>query len=423
MSTEHWSQERLSRPIGRRDALRLGVLLGLGGSASLIAACTQASPPPAPTTASAPTAVPAPAAKPTVPAAAPTAVAAAKPTAAPTTSANPAATAAPAVASGKKAYLGTSIRSLDNPFHVEWTKGAKKFAEEVGLSDRHDIMLSDGDSQKQISQVQAFIAKAGKDAVLAIDPNLPPDTAPLVKLCEDAGVYCMTFFVKDKDLHPKTPYWVAYGEFDGTPQGYAIAKELFKAMGGKGQIVSILGPRGHSASVQRRAGLDQAMKETPDITLVGEENADWDRTKGLNVMQNLLVAHPDLTGVWSANDQMALGALEGLRNAGKAGQIPIVGVDGADEAIQGIIKGEFTATVSQEGTREGYYGLDIPLKAYMGQLDPMKEPPEHREFEIAFQLLTKDSAQQYYDTHIKIVPDYKMDDIWGWVKGPITQGG
>jgi ribose transport system substrate-binding protein len=396
----------------------LSALLGLGGAASLLAACQSAAPAPAPTTA--PAAKPAAAAT-TAPAAAAATTAPAAPTAAPAAAAKP--TVAPAAASAKKAYLGTSIRSLDNPFHVEWVKGAKKFAAEVGLSDRHDVMLSDGDSQKQISQVQAFLAKAGKDAVMAIDPNLPPDTAPLVKLCEDAGVYCMSFFVKDKDLHPNTPYWVAYGEFNGTPQGYAIAKELFKAMGGKGKIVSILGPRGHSASIQRRAGLEQAMKETSGIELVGEENADWDRTKGLNVMQNLLVAHPDVTGVWSANDQMALGAVEALRSAGKIGQIPIVGVDGADEAVQGIIKGEYTATVSQEGTREGYYGLAIPYKAYMGQLDPLKEPPEHREFEIQFQLLTKENAQQYYDSTVKIVPDYKIDDIWKWVKGPATQGG
>jgi ribose transport system substrate-binding protein len=404
--------------MGRRTALRL---VALGGAASLLAACQQAAAP-APTTAPAPAAAPTTApAKPaatTAPAAAPTAA-----PAAPTAAAKPAATTAPAAANAKKAYLGTSIRSLDNPFHVEWVKGAKKFAAEVGLSDRHDVMLSEGDSQKQISQVQAFLAKAGKDAVMAIDPNLPPDTAPLVKLCEDAGVYCMSFFVKDKDLHPRTPYWVAYGEFDGTPQGYAIAQELFKAMDGKGKIVSILGPRGHSASIQRRAGLEQAMKETAGIELVGEENADWDRTKGLNVMQNMLVAHPDLTGVWSANDQMALGALEALRAAGKAGQIPIVGVDGADESVQGIINGEYTATVSQEGTREGYYGLDIPYKAYMGTLDPTKEAPDHREFEIKFQLLTKANAQQYYDSTVKTVPDYKIDDIWSWVKGPVTQGG
>jgi ribose transport system substrate-binding protein len=418
MSNEQHDHGQLSRRLGRRDVLRLSALLGLGGAASLLAACQSAAPAPAPTTA--PAAKPAAAATTAPAAAAPTAAPAA-PTAAPAAAAKP--TVAPAAASAKKAYLGTSIRSLDNPFHVEWVKGAKKFAAEVGLSDRHDVMLSEGDSQKQISQVQAFLAKAGKDAVMAIDPNLPPDTAPLVKLCEDAGVYCMSFFVKDKDLHPKTPYWVAYGEFNGTPQGYAIAKELFKAMGNKGKIVSILGPRGHSASIQRRAGLEQAMKETSGIELVGEENADWDRTKGLNVMQNLLVAHPDVTGVWSANDQMALGAVEALRSAGKIGQIPIVGVDGADEAVQGIIKGEYTATVSQEGTREGYYGLAIPYKAYMGTLDPLKEPPEHREFEIQFQLLTKENAQQYYDSTVKIVPDYKIDDIWKWVKGPATQGG
>ncbi len=420
MSNEQHSNMRLSSPIGRRDALRLAAVFGLGGAASLMAACQSAPPAAAPTSPPAAAAAAKPAAAPTTASAAAAATTA---PAAPTAAAAVKPTTAPVVASAKKAYLGTSIRSLDNPFHVEWVKGAKKFAAEVGLTDRHDVMLSEGDSQKQISQVQAFLAKAGKDAVMAIDPNLPPDTAPLVKLCEDAGVYCMSFFVKDKDLHPKTPYWVAYGEFDGTPQGYAIAKELFKAMGDKGQIVSILGPRGHSVSIQRRAGLEQAMKESPGIELVGEENADWDRTKGLNVMQNLLVAHPDLAGVWSANDQMALGAVEALRSAGKIGKIPIVGVDGADEAVQGIISGEYTATVSQEGTREGYYGLVIPYKAYMGQLDPLKEPPEHREFEIQFQLLTKANAQAYYDSTVKVVPDYKIDDIWKWVKGPVTQGG
>jgi ribose transport system substrate-binding protein len=130
-----------------------------------------------------------------------------------------------------------------------------------------------------------------------------------------------------------------------------------------------------------------------------------------------------VTGVWSANDQMALGALEALRNAGKAGKIPLVGVDGADEAIQGIIKGEYTATVSQEGTREGYYGLAIPYAAFNGKFDPLKEPPEHREFEIAIQVLTKDNAQAYYDSHIKQIPAYKIDDLWGWVKGPLSSNG
>src|SRR5205085_3546473 len=136
-----------------------------GGGAPLLAARQQAAAPaPAPTAAAAK-----PAATTAPPAAAPPAAPAA-PTA--TVAAKPAATTAPAAVSARKAYLGTSIRSLDNPFHVEWVKGAKKFADEVGLSDRHDIMLSEGDSQKQISQVQAFLAKAGKDAVMSIDPNL-----------------------------------------------------------------------------------------------------------------------------------------------------------------------------------------------------------------------------------------------------------
>jgi ribose transport system substrate-binding protein len=59
----------------------------------------------------------------------------------------------------------------------------------------------------------------------------------------------------------------------------------------------------------------------------------------------------------------------------------------------------------------------------MGTLDPEKEPPEHREFEIKFQLLTKDNAQQYYDSTVKVIPNYKIDDIWSWVKGPASAGG
>ena len=365
----------LYRGISRRGFLRVGLATGIGGT---LAAATMTN-------------------------------AMAAPTAAP-----------PVIAQAKNAYLGCSLRSFDLPAHVDWNKGAQQFAQKVGLSSRYDVFLCEGDSQKQFQQVQAFIAKTGKDGVLAFDPNLTAgDTAAIVKLCEEAGVYCWNFALKGPDQHPADyHYWVSFGAFDFVTQGKLEAGELFKAMGGSGPIVALLGPVGHPAGNDRRAGLGLALQANPNITLLAQENVDdWDQTKALNVMQDLLVAQPTLQGVWAANDSVALGALEALRNAGKAGQVPLTGVDASDATVQAVINGEMTATMSQEMTRTGFYGLDIAWQAYMGNIDPSKLPPEHREFEIANRVVNNDNAQDYFNNFSKNTPDYSVDDYWSWALG------
>jgi ribose transport system substrate-binding protein len=365
----------LQRSISRRGFLRVGLATGIGGTLAVATLTTTAA----------------------------------------------AQTTAPAVVSPtKKAYLGCSLRSFDLPAHVDWNKGAMQFAQKVGLSDRYDVSLCEGDSQKQFQQVQAFIAKTGKDGVLAFDPNLTAgDTAAIVKLCEDAGVYCWNFALKGPDQHPSDyTHWVSFGAFDFVTQGKLEAQELFKAMGGSGAIVALLGPVGHPAGNDRRAGLGLALQENPNIRLLAQENVDdWDQTKALNVMQDLLVAQPELQGVWAANDSVALGALEALRNAGKAGQIPLTGVDASDATVQAVINGEMTATMSQEMTRTGFYGLDIAWQAYMGNIDPATLPAEHREFEIANRTVNRDNAQDYYNNFSQNTPDYNVDDYWSWAVG------
>jgi ribose transport system substrate-binding protein len=279
-------------------------------------------------------------------------------------------------------------------------------------------MLCEGDSQKQISQVEAFVAKTGQSGVLAFDPNLTADTPAIAQVCEQAGVYCWSFALKDPNIHVSDyKYWVAHGAFDFVTQGKLTGQELIKALGGSGNIVAIMGPRGHSAGNDRRAGLGFALQEAPGVKLLAQENVnDWDRTQALNIMQNMLVAYPDLGGVWAANDELGLGALEALRSAGKAG-IPIVGIDAGDESIDAILKGEFAATASQEMTRTGFYSLDIPWQAYLGKIDVSQLPPEHREFEIANRIVNKDNAQDYKDHFLNGVPDYDINDPWGWSTG------
>ncbi len=135
------------------------------------------------------------------------------------------------------------------------------------------------------------------------------------------------------------PHWVAHEAFDGISAGEFAANVLFKKMGGKGKIVAIKGMLANSIAIDRYKGLENMLAKNPNIKLVASDTAEWDRTKAFEKMKSFLVANPDIGGVWAANDNMALGALEALRAAGLAGKVLVTGCDGISEMLDAIAAG------------------------------------------------------------------------------------
>jgi ribose transport system substrate-binding protein len=319
--------------------------------------------------------------------------------------------------------LVTSIRSLSNPYHAVWKRGAEAYAKAVGLE--HVTLVSEGNSEKGIADIKAMLAKTGGNMVLNSDPNDTPDARPIVEASAKAGAYVVTQWNKPADLHPAdfNPNYVAHIEFDGISSGSTIADILFKAIGGSGGIIALGGLISTTAAIERRKGLDKALAAAPDIKLLDFQVANWKSTEAFEITQGLLTRFGDeIKGIWAANDDMGTGALEALRGEGLAGKVPVVGVDGIKSAVEGVRKGEFACTITSDPFWQGGMGLSIAYSAMMKKFDPAKEPPEHREFYGKAVLITKDNVEDYIKNNVASQPKLDWNDLWGRVVGPVRRG-
>lgn len=316
--------------------------------------------------------------------------------------------------------LVTSIRSLSNPYHAVWKQGAEAFAKSVGLE--HVTLVSEGNSEKGIADIKAMLAKTGGNMVLNSDPNDTPDARPIVEATVGAGAFVVTQWNKPADLHPKdfTPNYVSHIEFDGIASGKQIAEILFKSIGGSGGIVALGGMISTTAAIERKKGLDEALAANPDVKLLDFQVANWKSTEAFDLTSNLLTRFGDeIKGIWAANDDMGVGALEALRAEGLAGKVPIVGVDGIKAAVDAVRAGEFAATVTSDPFWQGGMGLAIPLAAKTGKIDVAALPPENREFYGTAVLIAQDNVEEYYKNNIDSQPTVDWNDLWGRVTGPI----
>jgi ribose transport system substrate-binding protein len=313
---------------------------------------------------------------------------------------------------GEGVFMGTAIRSLENPYHAVWARGATAFAYSVGGISV--VQTCEGSSEKQLNDIKALIAKAGKNAVFCVDPNESPNVIPIAKACEAAGVYFVTYWNKPDNVKVTDyPHWVAHISFSGTDAGEFMAKALFKSMGGQGTIVALQGMLANTTAIERYAGLQTALKATPGIKLAAADTAEWDRTKAFEKMKSFLVANPDVKGVWAANDNMALGALEAIRAAGLAGMVLVVGCDGVDEMLAAVKAGEAAATVINPAFWQGGMGLSLALAAKNGKIDVKKLPPEKRAFYAKAVNVTQDNIDDIIATYQKGTPKYDWNDYYG----------
>ncbi len=313
-----------------------------------------------------------------------------------------------------------SIRSLSNPYHATWNKGGEAFAKSVGAE--YVTLVTEGNSEKGVSDIKAILAKTGGNCVINVDPNDSPDARPIVEACKAAGAYVVTQWNKPADLHPWDfdPNYVAHISFSGVPYGQAMAEALFKAMGGKGGIVALGGIQSNVPAIERKQGLDAALAANPDIKLLDFQVANWSETEALEKTNAWLTQFGDeIGGIWAANDGMGLAAVEALRADGRAGKVPVTGIDGIQLAVEAILKGEMAGTVAWDPYWQGGMGLSIGYHAKTGKFDPTTEPKDHREFYGTGVIITSDNAQSFYDSNIKAEPTLDWNDIWGRVSGQI----
>ncbi|MET9252355.1 substrate-binding domain-containing protein [Streptomyces sp. NPDC003717] len=258
---------------------------------------------------------------------------------------------------GKDQKIGLSLSTLNNPFFVQIRAGAQEEAEKRGV----DLTVTDAqnDASQQANQLQNFTS-SGLSSVI-VNPVDSDAAGPSVRAANksDIPVIAVDRGVNKAD----TAALVASDNVEGGKLG---AKALAEKLGGQGTIVILQGQPGTSASRERGAGFAAGLKAYPGIKVVAKQPADFDRTKGLDVMTNLLQAHPDIKGVFAENDEMALGAVKALgAKAGKS--VQVVGFDGTPDGLKAVESGTLYASVAQQPKELGRIAVDNALRAAGGK--------------------------------------------------------
>lgn len=310
--------------------------------------------------------------------------------------------------------LATAIRSLENPYHKVWAEGGDGYAESVGLP--HEVLTSEGSSEKQFNDIRALVGRTNGNVVFCIDPNESPILVPISQTLEERGVYYVTWWNKPRDLDVVGhPHWVAHMAFDGIEAGKFTARALIETFDdpNNGKIIALQGLLGNSIGVDRFQGLNDVLDETPGVEMVAHEAADWNRNTAFEKTTSMLAAHPDIDGIWAANDNMALGAIEALRSAGLAGEVMVTGVDGIGEMIEEIQNGNAAATVYNDSYWQAGIGLSMALAAARGELNVQELPERHRAFFVQAVNVSQDNVDDFVRDYIEGTPEYDWNDYFG----------
>lgn len=320
-----------------------------------------------------------------------------------------------AKAAEKKAYLGICIHSTDNEIWNQMAEGAAMFAASLSPGAAEVQILSCyGDEERQISGIKAFIASHGQDAMLFVDPANAPNTAVIAELCEEAGVYWTSGFHLAKGLKPMDyKYYVTHQSVDSVKMGYDIAVKLFNALPtpGRGTILALQGMLGNDSAVERYRGFQKALSEYPGITLLDMQVCDWNPQKALATTETWLAKYPDVDGIWSANDLMALGAIQALKAKGLNGKVKVVGVDGISGALEAIASGDMVCTVANNGYMQGGYGIAFAHAAWSGKIDTATAPRKYRGFNSNVLVVSKDNLDQYIANNVKTPPKFDFTNL------------
>ncbi|MGN9756446.1 ABC transporter permease/substrate-binding protein [Streptomyces sp. SD31] len=256
----------------------------------------------------------------------------------------------------KSQKIGLSLSTLNNPFFVQIRAGAQAEAKKLGV----DLTVTDAqnDASQQANQLQNFTSE-GLGTII-VNPVDSDAVTPAAKAVNKSDIPLVAV---DRSVNNATT--AALVASDNVTGGKLAAKSLAEKLGGKGRIVILQGQAGTSASRERGSGFAEGLKAYPGIEVVAKQPADWDRTKGLDVMTNLLQANPDIDGVFAENDEMALGAIKALGSkAGKS--VQVIGFDGTADGLKAVEAGTLYASVAQQPTELGRIAVQNAVKAAAG---------------------------------------------------------
>ena len=268
----------------------------------------------------------------------------------------PAATEEPAAeeAAGA-AKIGLVVSTLNNPFFVSLKEGAEQKAKDMGME--LVVLDSQNDPAQELANVEDLLTQGV--SLILINPTDSDAVGNAIIAANNKNVPVVTL-----DRGANQGEVVSHIASDNVAGGVMAGEHIVSLLGGKGKVVELEGIAGTSAARDRGQGFNDAIAGT-EIEVVAKQVADFDRTKGLSVMENILQAQPEIDAVFAHNDEMALGAQKAIEASGR--EIIIVGFDATDDAVAAVKEGKMSATVAQQPSLIGELGVETAKKILDGE--------------------------------------------------------
>ena len=259
--------------------------------------------------------------------------------------------------------IGFSVSTLNNPFFVTLTEGAKKAASEKNV----ELVVVDAgdDAAKQTSDIEDLVSR--NVGVLIVNPVDSDAVAPAVKSAMSQGIKVIAV---DRGVNGVD---VDCQIASDNVAGARMATEYLMELVGEGaKVAELQGVPGASATIDRGAGFHQVADQS--LQVAASQTANFNRAEGMTVMENILQSDGTIKGVFAHNDEMALGAVEAVVASGK--DIKIVGFDATDDAQKAVKDGKMAATVAQKPDKMGETAIETAVKIMAGETVDKSIPVE-----------------------------------------------
>lgn len=281
--------------------------------------------------------------------------------------------------------IGVSMSQFDDTWLTYLRESMDKKAKSIPDGVALQFEDARSDVVKQLSQVESFISQK-VDAII-VNPVDTAATARITKAAVAAGIPLVYVNRRPDDL--KLPAGVVTVASDDLEAGRLQMQYLADKMGGKGNIVILLGDLANNSTTNRTKGVEEVLKNYPNIKIEQRQTGTWLRDKGMTLVNDWLTQGREFQAVVANNDEMAIGAAMALKQAGtKKGSVLIAGVDGTPDGLNAIKKGEMTVSVFQDAKGQADGSIDTAVKM-------VKKQPVEQAVWVPYRLITPENVDQF----------------------------
>ncbi len=283
--------------------------------------------------------------------------------------------------------VGVSMSSFDDNYLTGVREGMVEHVKTFPKGDGVQLQFEDArtDVVKQLSQVENFIGQ-GVDAII-VNPVDTASTARISKAATEAGIPLV--YVNRRPDQKDLPKGVAAVTSDDEEAGRLQMQYIAEKLGGKGNVVILLGDLANNSTTNRTKGIKEVLTKYPDIKIVQEQTGIWLRDRGMTLVNDWLTQGREFNAVLSNNDEMAIGAAMALKSAGtKPGSVLIAGVDGTTDGLNAISKGDLTVSVFQDAKGQAVGSVDAARQL-------AKKETIEQNIVIPFKLITPDNVKDF----------------------------